>query len=84
MSRMKNIQYMICYGKEGGNIYAQLNKSFNCVYIEDFEEAIIKSIKLSKDNDRILLSPACSSFDQFKNFEERGEKFKSIIKNYYK
>ena len=81
---MKNIQYMICYGKEGGNIYAQLNKSFNCVYIEDFEEAIIKSIKLSKDNDRILLSPACSSFDQFKNFEERGEKFKSIIKNYYK
>ncbi len=78
-----SIEYIICYGKEGEVIYKQLKKLFSCKYIKDFEEATINAIKLAKLNYRVLLSPACSSFDQFKNFEERGKKFKNIIKNYY-
>ena len=83
-SKIKNINNIICYGKEGKNIFNQLQNSFSCKYIKNFEEAVIKAIKLSQKNDRVLLSPACSSFDQFENFEERGEKFKSIIKSYFK
>ena len=78
-----SIEHIICYGKEGEVIYKQLKNLFSCKYIKDFEEATINAIELAKLNYRVLLSPACSSFDQFKNFEERGKKFKNIIKNYY-
>ena len=44
---------------------------------------IIKDIKLKKNSNKsILLSPAAASFDQFVNFEERGEEFKNLCKSY--
>ena len=74
-------KHIICYGKEGKNIYIQLKNSFTCTHIYDFDGATLLSIKLAKNGDRILLSPACSSFDQFKNFKERGNRFKKIIRD---
>ena len=79
---LSNIQHIVCYGSEGKTIYKQLKNIFNCLYINNFEEAIINAIKLAKSNYRVLLSPACSSFDQFNNFEDRGNKFKTIVKQY--
>jgi len=46
---------------------------------EDFNEAVQKASELAVDGDIVLLSPACTSFDRFKNFEERGNTFKDII-----
>ena len=40
------------------------------------------SIDLAQINNRVLLSPACSSYDQFNNFEERGNQFKKIVTEY--
>ncbi|RUM31160.1 MAG: UDP-N-acetylmuramoyl-L-alanine--D-glutamate ligase [Aquifex sp.] len=45
----------------------------------DLEEAVKKALSFAKSGDVILFSPACSSFDMFKSYEERGEKFKELI-----
>ncbi len=47
--------------------------------IDDFRETILKTREIAKEGDIVLLSPACASFDKFKNFAERGEIFKQII-----
>ena len=46
---------------------------------ESFKEAVLMASKLAKKDDVVLLSPACTSFDKFKNFEERGKTFKDIV-----
>lgn len=48
----------------------------------DFDKAIVFTKEIAKEGDVVLLSPACASFDMFKNFEERGNKFKEIVFNF--
>ena len=50
------------------------------VRCDDFEDAVKTASKLAESGDIVLLSPACTSFDKFNNFEERGNTFKDIIK----
>ena len=80
--QFENIKHIVCYGVEGEIIYEQLKNMFKCLYIQNFEDATINAIELAKSSYRVLLSPACSSFDQFNNFEERGNKFKQIVKKH--
>ncbi|MDF2839428.1 MAG: UDP-N-acetylmuramoylalanine--D-glutamate ligase [Clostridia bacterium] len=47
----------------------------------DFEDAVAQCSKLSRSGDCVLLSPACASWGMFKNFEERGRIFKSLVKD---
>ena len=52
--------------------------------VETMEEAFLEAMKMAQEGDVVLLSPACSSFDQFKNYEIRGEIFKEIVNGYGK
>ena len=45
----------------------------------DFKDAVIKASEVASEGDIVLLSPACASFDNFANFEERGNYFKKIV-----
>ncbi len=45
----------------------------------EFKDAVLEAQKNSQPGDIVLLSPACASYDMFKNFEERGKYFKSIV-----
>lgn len=47
--------------------------------VETMEEALQEAVKIARPGDVVLLSPACSSFDQFKNYEIRGEIFKDLV-----
>ena len=46
---------------------------------EDFSAAVMAAHGMAQPGDVVLFSPACASFDQFKNFAQRGEAFKKII-----
>ena len=50
------------------------------LHVNDYEEAVGLAHKLAKPAQVVLLSPACSSYDMFKNFEERGKKYKELVK----
>ena len=49
--------------------------------VNTLEEATKKAYAISKEDDIILLSPACASWDQFKNFEIRGDEFIQVVEN---
>ena len=60
-----------------------MSKEINVTMIESFEDAVNMSIQCANKGSTVLLSPGCSSFDQFKNFEERGKSFKNIVERFY-
>ena len=47
--------------------------------IDDFREAVLAAASSALEGDVVILSPACSSFDKFKNFVERGNTFRKIV-----
>ena len=49
--------------------------------VNTLEEATKKAYEISKEDDIILLSPACASWDQFKSFEIRGDEFIQVVEN---
>ena len=56
-------------------------KDFYDSICSDLKKALHQAYRDSEAGDTILLAPGCASFDQFKNFEDRGEKFCEIVNN---
>ena len=50
--------------------------------VANFDDAVHHALGLANSGDQVLLSPACASFDQFNNFEERGERFEALVKEW--
>ena len=48
--------------------------------VSDLNSAVAKAAELARAGDAVVLSPACAAFDQFKNFMERGDTFKAIVR----
>ncbi|MBR5228182.1 MAG: hypothetical protein IKV94_06070 [Clostridia bacterium] len=68
--------------ESGKRIYNQVydkHTDKNIIFAEDLEKAVELAISLTKENKVCLLSPAAASYGYFKNFEERGDKFKELI-----
>ena len=51
-----------------------------CALVEDMPQAVELASSLAQSGDVVLLAPACSSFDMFKDYVQRGEVFRSLVK----
>ena len=61
------------------NLLKTYEKEIEIFKVNTLEEAALKAKEVSKKGDVVLFSPASASFDMFKNFEERGNRFKQIV-----
>ncbi len=73
------IKEIILIGEARGKIFEALGKTFPVQFAECMEEAVKKAFNSASPGETVLLSPACSSFDMFTNFEDRGEIFKKAV-----
>lgn len=75
------VKHMFVYGETAQKLLETAERlNFSPVTgVKDLEEAVNSAYRISSGGDTVLLSPACASWDMYKNFELRGEHFKSIV-----
>jgi UDP-N-acetylmuramoylalanine--D-glutamate ligase len=78
----KRIRKLVCYGQDGERIRDSLGLA-ESYYTYRFEDAVKKAVQQSVAGDTILLSPGCTSWDQFANYEVRGDVFRDLIVKYF-
>lgn len=69
----------IVFGADAEAIQRDLGGQVKTVRVADLAEAVAAAQSAAKPGDRVLLSPACASLDQFKNYEERGSRFRALV-----
>ena len=78
----EKVKAIVCLGKDNKKIIeAFKDKVDTIVESGSMEDAVRSSYYLGKKGDTVLLSPACASFDLFKNYEDRGRQFKAAVRN---
>lgn len=73
------VKKVLAMGEAAARIYSELNPLIEVERIDTLEEGIKKAQLFVVTGDTVLLSPGCSSYDQFKDYQDRGEKFKKLV-----
>jgi UDP-N-acetylmuramoylalanine--D-glutamate ligase len=78
----KKVKAVVCLGKDNKKIIESFkDKVPTIVETTSMEEAVRSAYYLAKKGETVLLSPACASFDLFRNYEDRGRQFKQAVRN---
>jgi len=70
---------VIAYGESGELIERDLGGKVPLERGTTFEDVVLRARRAARPGDVVLLSPACSSYDMFKNYEERGATFRTLV-----
>lgn len=75
----ERVKALVLIGEAGEKINKALGDLTETRFAGDFKEAVMISRRCASRGDVVLLSPACASFDMFRDFEDRGRQFKKIV-----
>jgi UDP-N-acetylmuramoylalanine--D-glutamate ligase len=70
---------IVLIGQMTEKLFAAWNSAVPCVRAATLADAVERARQLAKPGDVVLFSPGCSSFDMFKDFEDRGDQFRALI-----
>ncbi|MGL5043157.1 MAG: UDP-N-acetylmuramoyl-L-alanine--D-glutamate ligase [Culicoidibacterales bacterium] len=77
----QSVKMIITFGQSQEKFAALADKMrISCVKVPEIQQAVEVALDNAQANDVVLLSPACASWDQFENFEQRGNSYKKIVK----
>ena len=75
------VKFLILIGEAKKKMASVMNGFRNILNAESFEEAVNEAFDKAEKGDVVLLSPACASFDMFRDYEDRGEQFRKIVES---
>ena len=76
------VKAIVCLGIDNSKIIEAFKDDFELIFdTSDIHEAVEIAYKLANEDNVVLLSPACASFDLFNNYEDRGQQFKKAVRN---
>lgn len=81
----ERVDHVVIFGEAAEKIERTANslpvgmKRTSIIRVNGLHEAVLKAAEVAKPGDVVLLSPGGTSFDEFKDFEERGERFREWV-----
>ncbi len=77
----EKVKSCILIGEVREHLFQAWKEATSCVFADSLEKAVAMAGRLGKEGDVVLLSPGCSSYDMFENYEERGEVFRRAVRH---
>jgi UDP-N-acetylmuramoylalanine--D-glutamate ligase len=75
----QRVKQLVLFGEAREKIRRTLGEETETMLVTSLEEAVARASVAARPGDTVLLSPACSSFDMFRDYAERGERFRALV-----
>jgi len=75
----QRVKRLVLFGEAREKIQRALGQETETMLVSSLEEAVARASAAARPGDTVLLSPACSSFDMFRDYAERGDRFRALV-----